>query len=259
MKKPIQIGVLFAFSVLFIFANTFPALADDKNAAEVNKYIEMLGSPSSETRVEAARLVSRSRLTDPELYNIINEKLLNEYTINKSNRGHIEEMSWMCKALSASGSAAYLPTLEEISNKAASSKLKKYAKQSISMLMESAERHKVSEHSIGDDPDLSPEVNRYIRMIRSQSSTLKKDAAKSICATRFTERKLFDALRDELLKGYPFTSSNDRMYTDALGWILKALASSGMAEYRPVLEEILEKSSSFKLQRHAKNEIRKLQ
>jgi hypothetical protein len=259
MKKNIRTFLLFTFSFIFIFANSFPALASSDKSAEIDKYIEMLGSASLRTRIDAAKLITRSGITDPRLYNIINDKLLNKYDLKSLNSDHIDEMSWMCKALTASGSENYAPTLEKIIQTATSDKLKRYAKQSLFLISEYAERNKLLSDTANSDPSLSPEINKYIHMLRSDNLALKTDAAKSIYRNHFSEKKLFDVLRDELLKGYKLTSSMDRNYTDTMAWMCKALASSGMAEYKQPLTEIIENSSSLKLQKYAKQSLGMLQ
>ncbi|MBU1343526.1 MAG: hypothetical protein KKE44_03105 [Proteobacteria bacterium] len=259
MKKNSQIIILFIFCSIILFSNGFLASASSDSSEEIDKYIEMLNSESSKTRVTAAGMIAKSRLTDPRLYNVINEKLLNGYNIKSLNSGHVDEMSWLCKALAVSGSGDYAPTLEKISQTAPSSKLKKYARQSLVSLWDYAERNKLLSESPGGDSSLSPEINKYINIFQSNNTALKKDTAKFICNTQFSEKKLFDVINAELLKGYPLTGSMGRYYTDALAWMIKALASSGMPEYRPTLMEIIEKSSSQKLQRHAKNSLSMLQ
>nr|MDA3791873.1 hypothetical protein [Desulfobacula sp.] len=202
--------------------------------------------------------ITRSGITDPRLYDVINDKLLNEYNSKGLNSDHIDEMSWMCKALAASGSENYAPTLEKIIQTATSDKLKKYAKQSLSLISEYAEKNKLINDTTNSDPSLSPEINKYINMLRSDNFALKRDAAKSICRNHFSEKKLFDVVNDELLKGYKLTSSMDRNYTDTMAWMCKALASSGMTEYKQTLTEIIENSSSMKLQKYAKESLGKL-
>ncbi len=133
MQKNMQTIFLFTFCLMIIFLNT-PALAGSDQSAEVDKYIKMLESASLKTRIDAAKYITRSGITDPKLYNIINEKLLNEYNSKGLNKDHIDEMSWMCKALAASGSLNYAPTLEKIIQTSDSVKMKKYAKQSLSLL-----------------------------------------------------------------------------------------------------------------------------
>jgi len=135
------------------------ALANSDRSAETGQFIKMLSSSSVKTRIDTAKRITRSGLTDPELFNIINENLLSGYNTNILNRNHIDEMSWLCKALASSGSQDYAPTLEKIVQTATSQKLKKYAKQSLSLLSEYAQRNILMNDSSNIDSNLSPEVN----------------------------------------------------------------------------------------------------
>lgn len=251
--------LLFIFSLIIIFLNSFPALASSDRSVEVDKYIKMLESTSLETRIDAAKLITRSGFTDPRLFSIVNENLLNKYNTNGQDRKHIDEMSWMCKALASSGSEDYSSTLEKIIQTATSKKLKKYAKQSLALLSEYAQRNKLLNDTTNIDPNLSSEVNKYINMLKSDSSTLKRDAAKSIYRGKFSEKPLFDILSDQLLKDYQAASLKDRNQLDALAWMCKALGSSGMVEYKSTLNQIIENSSNVKLISNARKGLGMLQ
>lgn len=258
MKKNMQTILVLIFCWMIIFLN-IPALAYSNPSADVDKYIQMIGSTSFKTRLDAAKLITRSGITDSRLYNIINEKLLTELNTKGLNRDHIDEMSWMCKALAASGSTDYIPTLEKIIQTANSDKLKRYAKQSLSLIPEYAERNRILNDTTGIDPTLSSEINKYIKMLKSDNITLQRDASKSIYRGQFSEKKLFDVLSDELLKGYKQVSSKDRNnHIDAMSWMCKALSSSGMVEYKQTLNQVIENSSSAKLKRYAKQSLGKL-
>lgn len=255
MKNIILNCFLFAICLAIILSTNYPALANSDRSAETDKYIEMIGSASFKTRVDAAKLITRSGNTDPRLYSFINEKLLNEYNINSTNPDHVDEMSWMCKALAASGSANYAPTLEKIIQTASSDKLQRYAKQSLDLIPENAKKNKSMNNTENIDPNLSPEINKYINMLQSDNAELKRDAAKSIHRGHFSEKALFDVLNKALLKDYKLTSSNDPKLTDALSWMCKALATSGMPEYKQTLEEIIKNTSDLKLKKYAEQSL----
>ncbi len=251
--------LLFSVILMIIFTNNISALANSERTVEADKYIKMIESTSLKTRIDAAKLITRSGLTDPRLFSIINENLLSSYNTNSLDRDHIDEMSWMCKALASSGSEDYSSTLEKIIQTATSQKLKKYAKQSLALLSEYAQRNKLLNDTTNIDPNLSSEVNKYINMLKSNSITLKRDAAKSIYRGKFSEKPLFDALSDQLLKEYQTASLKDRNQLDALAWMCKALGSSGMVEYKSTLNQIIENSSNIKLVSNAKKGLGMLQ
>jgi len=123
----------FFLGIMGIFLSGLPAAAASDRMAEVNKFTTMLESDSLKTRIDAAKQITRSGLTDPGLFNIIQEKLLTG-SAHLSNSKHVDEMSWMCKALASSGNMEYLETLTNIGATSTSEKLKHYARKSLGNL-----------------------------------------------------------------------------------------------------------------------------
>ncbi len=253
MKK-----LLFAFLVVFIALNAAPVSAGQGHSGEIKRYITMLESSSQKQRVDAAKMITRSGLSAPGLFNPINNRLVIEYNLYPRNQDHIDEMAWMCKALASSGSPEYKPTLEKIIQSASSPKLKHYAEQSLNMVDEYAERNRIMSDSSGLDPSLSPEINKYMGMLRSGNDRLKKDAAKSIFRGNHTEEKLFDVVHEELLHACNTVSVNDRDGIDTLAWLCKALGSSGNKKYSPTLNRIIKETNSLTLKKYAKKSLNML-
>ena len=94
----------------------------------------MLRSNDSTQKVRAAKKIFKSYSHDPQLLRVVNEELLRGYQINTKDRHHVDAMAWLCKVLGASGQTKYKATLKRVAQEAPSSKLKKYAKQSLSKL-----------------------------------------------------------------------------------------------------------------------------
>lgn len=255
MKANMLKQIIFFLGIMGIILSGLPAVGASDRTAEINNFITMLESDTPKIRTDAAKRITRSGLTDPRLFNIIQEKLLTGYTQNLNNSKHVDEMSWMCKALASSGNIEYLETLTNIKKTSTSAKLKRHAKKSIEQLTVHAEKNRLLADTTNMDPSLSPEINRYITMLKSNDPALKRDAAKAIYRNHFTEEKLFNVINDELLKGYSSTSTGNRNHTDALAWMCKALASSGMTKYRATLTEIIEKTTSESLKWHARKSL----
>jgi hypothetical protein len=250
MKK-----LFFASLVMFLFLNAAPLSAKQDRSEETKKFITMLQSSSQKQRVEAAKRITRSGLSDPRLFNLINKKVLDNYNLHPRNQDHIDEMAWMCKALASSGSSEYKSTLKRIIQTASSTKLKRYAEQSLKSINEYAQRNRLMKRINTSDPSLSPEVNRYIGMLKSKDPKLKKDAAKSIFRGRYTESKLFNVVNEVLLQDYKRTSVKDKNGIDTVAWLCKALGASRNKKYSPTLERIIRDTKSSTLKRHAKKSL----
>ena len=94
MKKNFSINLIFAFFVMIVFLNANSVSANQNRSLEVDKFITMLESSLQNQRINAAKLITRSGLSDPRLFSVINKKLLNEYKLYPQNREHLDEISW---------------------------------------------------------------------------------------------------------------------------------------------------------------------
>jgi len=83
---------------------------------------------------DAAKITSRNPFSGDAVTDAISEELLKACTSASSSRTMIDALSWMCKALGASGNAKYKATLNQVIETGTSSKLKNYAKKSLGML-----------------------------------------------------------------------------------------------------------------------------
>ena len=264
MKRSIVcVQVLVVAMLCFSVLTRATGYAQTDRSQEVANYISKLQSNSRQNRIEAAKRITHSGLTDPELFDLINAELLNRY---QSERGanektyhlHIDEMSWLCKALASSGNTSYKETLQRIADTTSNPKLKKYALQSLRLIDEYAQRNAIMVQTRYAEADMSPEVVRYINMLKSDDIKAKKDAAKSISRSNITDKRLFDVVNEELLKGYQ-VNTRDRHHTDTMAWLCKALAASRMPEYKATLRTVIATSSSPKLKKYALESLSRLE
>lgn len=258
MKKNFSLNLIFAFFVMIVFLNANPTSANQNRSVEVDKFITMLESSLQNQRINAAKLITRSGLSEPRLFSVIDKKLLNEYDLYAQNPEHIDEMSWMCKALASSGTSEYNTTLKKISQTASSKKLRRYATQSLNMVNEYTERNRILQDTSNSDPNLSPQINKYIRMLKSNKLRLKKDAAKSLYRGKYTEPALFDVVKDELLKGYKNMPAGDRNAADTMAWLCKALGASGNLKYKQTLVQVIKGTTNKTLKRYAQKSLNML-
>lgn len=238
---------------IMIMGFSGPAFSGQTN--DVETFLNMLNSGSAKTRIDAAKIITRSGLTDPVLFDTIKEKLLKGYALNSLNRSHVDEMSWFCKALASSGNSEYAETLKEVAQNTTSNKLRNYAKKSINQIPVHAKQNQLIQAAAGQNKDLTPEENKMITMVRSSDPVLMKNAAKLTYRTPFSGTAVTDAISEELLKNYPSTSASSRALTDTLSWMCKALGASGKSQYKTTLMEIIEKSHSEKLKKYARQSL----
>lgn len=235
-----------AFSLLLSGA----CLAQTDRSAEVQALMAALDSASSSKRVNAAKVISRSGLTDQELYNKIATLLKNSYATKTDSdhidADHIDEMAWLCKALAASGDSQYRPLFEEIAAATPSSKLKHYAEQSNSLLEEYAQRSRILNETKSWDDSLSAEDNRLVNMLNSDNVALKRDAAKAVVRNFNTDAKVFAAAAAALTTMFAENNLSSTR-ADTMAWLCKALAASGDKKYIEILQQIHDGTSNTKL------------
>jgi hypothetical protein len=233
-----------------------PCLAQSDRSNEVQQLQAGIESISRVQRVNAAKIISRSGLQDQVLYQKISEILKKGYT-RKYEKDLSDEMSWMCKALAASGDLQHKDLLNEIAQKAPSTKLQRYARQSSELIEQYAERSKVLNSADSWDDQLSGEENRLVNMLKSNDVTLKRDAAKIIVRNFKTDEKVFGAVASAL-KELSEKAKSDSVSIDTMAWLCKALAASGNNKYLEDLESVRAKTQSVKLQTYTAKAIKAL-
>ena len=120
------------------YAKRAEIISDNKYAIpgrdpEVARLINMLKSNEMTIKRDAAKLISRNSYSDPDLFKVVNDELLNGYNISGDNVT-VDTMSWLCLALANSDNSNYKNTLQTIVDTAGSDKLVKYAKKALSIM-----------------------------------------------------------------------------------------------------------------------------
>ncbi|MBE9504603.1 MAG: hypothetical protein IME96_10550 [Proteobacteria bacterium] len=277
MKSFAKYLTVFVTAIIILYGiSAGNAFAEEDRSEEINKYLTLLQSKSITQRVTVAKLITRSGLSDKALFDYINKDLLNRYQQNvpdkpvkydmdeddewmvsgqsDADKLHIDEMAWLCKALASSGLSEYKGTLEEVAYTTASPKLKQYAKQSIRLVDEYAERNAIMAKGNNSIQGLSPAKTRLINMLKSDNYSLKRDAAKMLIRSGESDEVLYEVVNEELLKSHSLKTGSN-LHIDAMAWMCKALGSSGISKYRKTLQEIIETTKNTKLKTYAKQNL----
>lgn len=237
-------GLLAAF--LFLTPTEINAFADQSK--KVGQYIEILNSGTLSRQIDAAKEITKSGLSDPVLFDLINTQLLANY-LTASGSEQVDYMAWLCKALASSGIEKYKQTLLEIAETTKNSKLERYARQSLENFTEYAEINKIISDKGNAIPDRDPEVTKIINMLRSDMMKLKRDAAKMVTRKDYSEPVIYEIINDELLAGY--AAATDKVAVDAMAWLCMALATSTDHLHKETLKKIADNSSNPKLTKYA--------
>nr|WP_320114239.1 hypothetical protein [uncultured Desulfuromonas sp.] len=100
---------------------------------QARELIELLQSNDMGKIRRAAKIIDRSNKLDSAVYAEVEQALLGNYR-NASSNLQVDTMSWLCKALAASGNKDYYQSLRKVYRGTRVKKLKKYAKVSLGEL-----------------------------------------------------------------------------------------------------------------------------
>jgi len=244
------------FIVVCLLAGLSGTVFGDQSQA-VHKYLSMLESSDMKTRTDAAKLISRSGLTDPLLFDTIEKKLLQGYTQKQGNQKYMDEMAWYCKALASSGNPVYEETLRKVAQTTTNKNLKRHSTNSIDQIQVSAKRNQIMRQPVAKGNNLTSRENEIISMFMSDDPEMMRNAAKMTYRHPFSGNAVYDVIGERLLN-LSSQSAGNRNLTDSLSWMCKALGASGMAKYRETLTRVIETSSNPKLEKYARQSLNML-
>lgn len=111
-----------------------PVAASAPAAKGESRYVKLLRSGNLRSKTDAGKLIVREGVKDTAVLDVVEQELLKGYLASGDDRAAVEAMSWLCKALGASGNGKYRGTLQTVAQKAPHRKLQKYAEQSLGQL-----------------------------------------------------------------------------------------------------------------------------
>jgi hypothetical protein len=107
-------------------------------------------------------------------------------------------------------------------------------------------------------PAHSPEITKYIKMLKSSNNKDRRYAAKKIIRSYSSNKVLLDVVSRELLKGYQH-NLDDRHHVDVMAWFCKTLGRSKQKRYTATLRQVESSSDNRKLKSYAAKSLRYLQ
>jgi hypothetical protein len=251
-----MIKMVAAVGLFLVLSLAGSGFAGINGPEEVEKLKEALASGSSVQRTQIAKIITNAGIEDQGLYEKIAALLRDGYPKGFES-DHVDEMSWLCKALAASGDPRYKALLQEIAEKAPSFKLQHYAKESKHLIGEYADRMRIMNSTETWDDNLNHEENRLANMLKSDNIQLKKDAAKTVVRSIMVHKKIFEIIDVELLgmQGNKRTRGED---IDTMAWMCKALAVSGDARYAETLKQVMAGTMDIKLKTAASKALKQI-
>lgn len=251
MKK-ISCGLL----LLCVFNSTVFAGYAEEEAAEVQRYIEVLQGPSIQLHRDACNELQWKGVTDERLYDLIQAKLeaiLASPDIERSGE-KVETAAWYAKGLGSSGMGKYLPTLQKMAGMK-NRKLQRYANEGIEKIGQYKKWNPIISNKKNFQVAEPLQDNRFANMLRSDDWELKTIATKRIHYEHLYNEYLLDILRDELLESYQAADTTPAR-VDGYKWMVKALAGSRNRKYYDSLKEVESNMKHRKLRAYVAKAIK---
>lgn len=219
------------------------------------EYIKTYSGNSKTDMAKASEGLAWAGLSDPKLFDIIEKNLLADLPSAKKDRKIADYTSWLIKALSFSGNPKYKATLENIAKNAPSKTNRKWAKKSLPVLQQYAVFNPLIAPKAWPQYSQPNLDQRLLNMLASDNLELMRIAAKRVYYPNNRDPKMLSAINDAVLRNYQ-TSKKDRLHTDSMAWLCKALANSQSADYRSTVEKVAKDAPSKKLRSYAKKYVK---
>lgn len=228
--------------------------------AEVDKYIALMGTSTTDTLAVVAKEITVAGLSDPRLAAALNERLLNDYKTLSTDRVADTYGVWMARALASFGIADYASTLQTVAHGTRNGKVASACKEALSTIAWNQAKNQVMAstqyYTEGDDPA----VSRLMNLLMSDDYSYKHYAAERMNWERILDKRLMAAIAPQVQQ---YVDRKDTHLTDlqddTIASFVKLLGYSKDVQYRGVLENVLAyKQASSGVKRHAKYAIARL-
>ena len=218
------------------------------------RYIDVFsGNASEQAQRNALNQLQWSGLSDPRLFDLLEQKLLELYPGARGNDADLA--SWYAKSLGTSGLDKYRTTLQGIIDSNANSKIRKYAREGLDNLDRYANWNPIISSPDGVDPDKPEQTNAFVNMLRSGDWSLQNMAAKRIYSDKVYDPYLLDVLDAEIRALYS-VDYQANLQIQTVAWMCRALSSSRNVAYQATLEEVAANAGNSKVRNYARKYLK---
>jgi len=236
--------LLLVLSLLFSIPAGAASIEED-----VQRYIGIFNGETKEHSANAEAL-GWTGLSDPRLFDVIEQRLLKDYPAPANDKAEKQRIAWYIRALGFSGDSKYLPTINRF---LAYRDTAVYSKHALVDMPDYKRWNPVISNRASFDPKMGDYENRVVNMLRDSDFSLKRLGAKRIFYDGMHDERLLDVLAEELRAGYP--KANLDKNSDPVAWMVRALGASRKEKYKPLIQEVLFKTTVPSVQTHAKRAL----
>ena len=239
--------ILVALIVLF----PITAMAQMDREKDIQKFVDMISNGSWVEYKEAAKLLEWEGLSDPRIFDPMENELLDITAKKNPGKHDIDLASWLLKALSFSGQDKYYDTVVDISKKTKINKIRKYAEVSLIQFKQYKKWNPIINSDDKYNEEVAPDINRFANMLRSDDFPLMALAAKRIHFEHIYNEYLMEVLAEAIKKNDKPSFANNRDL-DTMGWMIKALGGSRNEKHKPLLQSLSKSAKHRKTRAYAK-------
>lgn len=225
-------------------------------ATEADSLFQQLQATDYQSRLDGLKLIERNSVSSEQINALLEKRLLNTLKQSSSNSKKVDEISWTCKAFASSGDPAAKSLLLQVAHSGGATQTK-HCKTAAGRLSHYAKRRKILSASPVIS-GLSPELSRAVNLLRLGDFDMQREAAKRIIRAQTTDSRVFNLVRDTLLKGAANLNTRDRVAVDACAWMCKCLVASGSKDYLTALQQVEETTPARKVKQYAQKAVKQL-
>ena len=213
---------------------------------DVNRYLGILQTDQDGQSLQA---LAWEGISAPRLFDEIERRLLAVSEGKPNGKSEVKKFAHYIRALGFSGQAKYIPTLQML---LPHKYYDDYAEQALKDQPVYQSWNPIISNRATFNPKLSDDVNRFMNMLAADDLLLSRLASKRIYEGT-KDPVLYEALAKKLQANYMLDLKGDQ--EDSVAWMAKALGSSKLEKYKPLLIEVVLKSPMGDVVRHAKRSL----
>jgi hypothetical protein len=248
----------YLLSLLF-FLSGF-SFADDLSQEiklEIDTYTQDLHSKDIDTVILTADKISASGLSDPVLFDNVEQVLLNFHQRQIANPGDKTlppPVISLIRALGSSGNYKYSTTLNNILEESPSRAARNRAKHVLSKINWYKQRNTLMQDLSHREPGQSLQTTRLLNLLNNNSFTFRRYGAEEIYRLGEAEPAVLSLMANDLKTNA--SSTMDNIQTDTRAWYCRVLGKVGGAEYRNFIQSVIDdKNTHSKIKKHCKKEL----
>jgi hypothetical protein len=254
---------LLILAAVAVFTLTEPTRAMDgvfDRSAEVDKYIQVIGTGTRNTLTEAAREIHDADIGDARLARALRDKLQSDLpTLDPKNSVDAKYRKSMVMAIASTGAMEFASDVKGMCAGIQAKRSVTYCDQAADRMQWYKAKNELMAsrqyHRDGDDPKVSMIMN----LLMSDDLSFKVEGADKMNWGKILDVRLMEAIEPQLLQYVNAGPRNaTRMQANVAAHFVKLLGYSGDPKYRDTLSKVLAARPGESVKRRAAEGLRRL-